>query len=277
MAVAASAIVGVWGLILDRRRRDPPRPFWAGVAVASALMLAQVGLGVALTASRTLAPGDQHVFYGIVIAFVFAFAYIYRIQLARRPALAYGTMGGEGQPQTQAALITRIVDFGYDVQQAIEAPRWLMGRTWGTASSALSLEARIPEEAARELALRGHPVQIVGAWDGTLGHAQAIRIDAETGFLEGGADPRGAHAGVRQCRRTALGLLLRVHLIRECAELQRPAGDFKLLRRPRFERFILALAVRQRQVGACLRPLAHLLLGDGGIKVGVGLGLALKS
>ncbi len=92
VAVAASAIVGVWGLILDRRRRDPPRPFWAGVAVASALMLAQVGLGVALTASRTLAPGDQHVFYGIVIAFVFAFAYIYRIQLARRPALAYGLL-----------------------------------------------------------------------------------------------------------------------------------------------------------------------------------------
>jgi gamma-glutamyltranspeptidase len=33
--------------------------------------------------------------------------------------------------QSQAALVTRIVDFGYDVQQAIEAPRWLMGRTWG--------------------------------------------------------------------------------------------------------------------------------------------------
>lgn len=113
-----------------------------------------------------------------------------------RPALAYGTMGGEGQPQTQAALITRIVDFGYDVQQAIEAPRWLMGRTWGTASSALSLEARIPDETTRELTLRGHPVQIVGAWNGTLGHAQAIRIDPDTGFLEGGADPRGDGAAL---------------------------------------------------------------------------------
>ncbi len=108
-----------------------------------------------------------------------------------RPVLAYGTMGGEGQPQTQAAMLTRLIDFGYDVQQAIEAPRWLMGRTWGTASSSLSLEARIPDEVVRELARRGHPVNVVGAWDGTLGHAQAIRIDRENGLFEGGADPRG--------------------------------------------------------------------------------------
>lgn len=105
--------------------------------------------------------------------------------------MAYGTMGGEGQPQTQAALLTRILDYGYDVQQAIEAPRWLMGRTWGTETRNLTLESRISDEVARELTLRGQPVQMVGAWDGTLGHAQAIRIDPETGFYEGGADPRG--------------------------------------------------------------------------------------
>jgi gamma-glutamyltranspeptidase/glutathione hydrolase len=113
-----------------------------------------------------------------------------------KPALAYGTMGGEGQPQTQAAMVTRMIDFGYDVQQAIEAPRWLMGRTWGTATSNLSLESRIPDGVARELTLRGQPVQIVGPWSGTLGHAQAIRLDTETGFMEGGADPRGDGAAL---------------------------------------------------------------------------------
>lgn len=112
------------------------------------------------------------------------------------PVLAYGTMGGEGQPQTQAAMVTRMVDFGYDVQQAIEAPRWLMGRTWGTATSNLTLESRIPDGVARELTRLGHPVQIVGPWSGTLGHAQAIRIDRETGFMEGGADPRGDGAAL---------------------------------------------------------------------------------
>jgi gamma-glutamyltranspeptidase/glutathione hydrolase len=112
------------------------------------------------------------------------------------PVLAYGTMGGEGQPQTQAAMLTRLVDFGYDVQQAIEAPRWLMGRTWGMESRDLWLESRISDETARELRLRGQPVKMVGQWDGTLGHAQAIRIDRKSGLFEGGADPRGDGAAM---------------------------------------------------------------------------------
>jgi oxamate amidohydrolase len=107
------------------------------------------------------------------------------------PYLVFGTMGGEGQPQTHAALISRIVDFGYDVQQAIEAPRWLMGRTWGTESQDLSLEGRISDEVMRELELRGQPVMPLEDWNDNMGHAQAIRIDGENGWLEGGADPRG--------------------------------------------------------------------------------------
>ena len=108
-----------------------------------------------------------------------------------RPYLVYGTMGGEGQPQTHAALVSRLVDFGYDVQQAIEAPRWLMGRTWGAASQDLWLEGRISDEVARELKRRGQPVQLMTDWNDNMGHAHAIRIDPEHGFLEGGADPRG--------------------------------------------------------------------------------------
>lgn len=107
------------------------------------------------------------------------------------PHLVYGSMGGEGQPQTHVAMVTRLVDFGYDVQQAIEAPRWLMGRTWGTRSRDLSLEGRISDEVIRELELRGQPVKVLSNWDDNMGHAQAIRLDREHGFLEGGADPRG--------------------------------------------------------------------------------------
>jgi gamma-glutamyltranspeptidase/glutathione hydrolase len=106
-------------------------------------------------------------------------------------SLVYGTMGGEGQPQTQAALVSRIVDFGYDVQTAIEAPRWLYGRTWGMATRDLYLESRIPPSTVQELARRGHPVRVVAPWDALLGHAQAIRIDPATGIRQGGADPRG--------------------------------------------------------------------------------------
>lgn len=107
------------------------------------------------------------------------------------PSVAFGTMGGEGQPQTHAALVTRLVDFGYDVQQAIEAPRWLMGRTWGTQSQDLSLEGRVPDGVMDELERLGQPVKPLQDWNDNMGHAQAIRIDATTGMLEGGADPRG--------------------------------------------------------------------------------------
>ncbi|MGO1118187.1 gamma-glutamyltransferase [Rhodovibrionaceae bacterium A322] len=112
------------------------------------------------------------------------------------PYLVYGSMGGEGQPQTHAALVSRIVDFGYDVQQAIESPRWLMGRTWGTSVSDLSIEARVGAQVARELLHRGQPVKIQFDYNDNLGHAQAIRINRETGFLEGGADPRGDGAAI---------------------------------------------------------------------------------
>jgi oxamate amidohydrolase len=111
------------------------------------------------------------------------------------PWLVYGTMGGEGQPQTQAALVTRLVDFGYDVQQAIEAPRWLFGRTWGNESRSLSLEGRIPDGVATALQARGQSVSMVRDVDDTMGHAAAIAI-RENGTLEGGADPRGDGAAI---------------------------------------------------------------------------------
>jgi gamma-glutamyltranspeptidase/glutathione hydrolase len=113
-----------------------------------------------------------------------------------QPYLALGSMGGEGQPQVQAALMTRIVDFGYDVQQAIEAPRWLMGRTWGTRTRNLSLEGRISDQVVRELKRRGQPVQMVTDWNDNLGHASAIRVNRDQGLFEGGADPRGDGAAL---------------------------------------------------------------------------------
>lgn len=108
-----------------------------------------------------------------------------------RPELVYGTMGGEGQPQTQAAVASRILDFDMDVQAAIDAPRWLYGRTWGEPISSLAIESRAGEEVIAELRRRGHALEVIDAWDERVGHAQAIRIDPDTGMRYGGADPRG--------------------------------------------------------------------------------------
>src|SRR5262249_22977678 len=105
-------------------------------------------------------------------------------------------MGGEGQPQSQAAIATRLIDFGYDVQQAIEAPRWLMGRTWGTRSRNMSLEGRIPDTVVRELKRRGQAILMVNVRIVHMALAHARRVDREQGLLEGGADPRGDGAAI---------------------------------------------------------------------------------
>lgn len=108
-----------------------------------------------------------------------------------KPYLVYGTMGGEGQPQTQAAIVTRIVDFGMTPQDAINAPRWLHGRTWGASSNNLKVEGRIPNDVIHSLKLRGHDVQIVDDYTDTMGHAGAILIDTNHHRLMGATDPRG--------------------------------------------------------------------------------------
>jgi gamma-glutamyltranspeptidase/glutathione hydrolase len=107
-----------------------------------------------------------------------------------RPRLVYGTMGGEGQPQTQAAILTRRLFRRLGTQAAVEAPRWLYGRTWGTATRALSLEGRYPAELARELAGRGHEVAMGEGWDDLFGHAHAIWVAPEGAGFAGGSDPR---------------------------------------------------------------------------------------
>ena len=113
-----------------------------------------------------------------------------------RPHLVYGTMGGEGQPQTQAALLTRILHRGFGPQAAVEAPRWLLGRTWGEETKALRLEARFEPGVIASLEARGHEVRLVEAWSDLMGHAHVIRLDGDG--LAGGSDPRadGAALGV---------------------------------------------------------------------------------
>jgi oxamate amidohydrolase len=113
-----------------------------------------------------------------------------------RPRFVYGTMGGDGQPQTQAALVTRVIDRGLGPQAAVEAPRWLFGRTWGDVSRALRLEDRFGPEVAEALRRRGHDVQVVEGWSDLMGHAQMIRLDPDG--LVGASDPRadGAALGV---------------------------------------------------------------------------------
>lgn len=103
--------------------------------------------------------------------------------------MAYGTMGGEGQPQTQAAVFTRYARFGMPLQQAVTAPRWLLGRAWGDQSTTLKLEDRFDPALYAELHAAGHSVELVAPFDIRMGHAGAIVRHAD-GALEGASDPR---------------------------------------------------------------------------------------
>ncbi|AZN38245.1 gamma-glutamyltransferase [Paenibacillus albus] len=112
-----------------------------------------------------------------------------------KPAILYGTQGGEGQPQTQTAILTRMIDYGMNPQNAIEQPRFVWGRTWGEASQALRLESRIDPAVVKRLGEAGHDVRVVGSFDQAMGHAGAIRMTDE-GFLQGGTDPRSDGAAI---------------------------------------------------------------------------------
>ena len=103
--------------------------------------------------------------------------------------MAYGTMGGEGQPQTQAAVFTRYARFGQDLQEAISAPRWLLGRTVGEESSTLKIEDRFAPEVLSALIAAGHDLEVVAPFAGMTGHAGAL-VRKPDGELEGATDPR---------------------------------------------------------------------------------------
>jgi gamma-glutamyltranspeptidase len=103
--------------------------------------------------------------------------------------MVYGTMGGDGQPQTQAAIFSRYAGFGANLQEAVTAPRWLLGRTWGEVSTTLKLESRIDPRTVAALRQAGHDVEMLPAFTSTMGHAGAI-VRHPNGLLEGATDPR---------------------------------------------------------------------------------------
>jgi oxamate amidohydrolase len=103
--------------------------------------------------------------------------------------MVYGTMGGDGQPQTQATVFNRVQRFGLGPQAAIEMPRWLLGRTWGMASDSLKLESRFPDSTFEALRRMGHEVERLDEWDESVGHA-GVLLRHPDGLLVGGFDPR---------------------------------------------------------------------------------------
>jgi gamma-glutamyltranspeptidase/glutathione hydrolase len=108
-----------------------------------------------------------------------------------------GCMGADGQPQIHAQAYVAMIDHGRDIQQAVEAPRWLSGRfALGEARDTLHIESRFPPETIDELARRGHLLDRWGPWNELAGHAHGIVIDPASGERQGGSDPRSDGAAI---------------------------------------------------------------------------------
>jgi gamma-glutamyltranspeptidase/glutathione hydrolase len=111
-----------------------------------------------------------------------------------KPYLVTGSPGGDDQVMRTLQTLVNVVDFGMDIQQAIEAPRW-SSRSFPASPfphtmypGDLSVEARIPEATRQVLLARGHKLHVTRPW--SLGSSAGIMLDPQTGVLSAGADPR---------------------------------------------------------------------------------------
>lgn len=98
-----------------------------------------------------------------------------------RVTVSFGVMGGGYQPNGHARFMSNMIDFGMDLQSAIDAPRSFH---W---DGMMKVENGYSDKVLQELNELGHPAV---RSDGPIGGAQAIRIDHERGVLEGASDPR---------------------------------------------------------------------------------------
>ncbi|WP_033295887.1 gamma-glutamyltransferase family protein [Amycolatopsis jejuensis] len=105
-----------------------------------------------------------------------------------RPWLVFGTMGGEGQPQTNVQVLLRVLA-GAGPAEAVAAPRVLSGQILpGDADDQVHVEEDLGEDVIAGLRRLGHPVKVVRKHDELMGHAHAILVDRDR--VSAGADPR---------------------------------------------------------------------------------------
>jgi gamma-glutamyltranspeptidase / glutathione hydrolase len=116
------------------------------------------------------------------------------------PYLAFGTPGGDQQDQWTLQFFLNVVDFGMDLQEAIEAPKFSTLHFPSTFyphdnyPGVLRVEDRVAPDVRDALAARGHKVEVRPPW--SEGRVLAVQINTKTGVLAGGADPRGQAAPV---------------------------------------------------------------------------------
>ena len=99
---------------------------------------------------------------------------------------ALGTPGSWGIQQTTTQFMTNFLDYGMNIQAAIEAPRFRFGEP----GKQIRIEARVPADVRSQLTAKGHDLDVLPDVSPIVGGAQGIAVDPESGAFMGGADPR---------------------------------------------------------------------------------------
>ena len=110
--------------------------------------------------------------------------------------LVCGTPGADTQVQSNMQVLSHVLDFGMNVAEAVEAPRWKNNQSPTESNiphvckDELLMEGRYSAEVQSELERRGHALNVLGPWEGVVGREVMIQVDPNTGTLQGAADPR---------------------------------------------------------------------------------------
>jgi len=107
--------------------------------------------------------------------------------------VGFGIMGGANQPLAHAQFVSNVVDYGMNLQQAMEAPRFFKG---SAAGCEVSIESRIPIRTIRGLSEMGHVIVERPEYAQEMGRGQAILHDSNTGTNYAASDPRADGAAV---------------------------------------------------------------------------------
>jgi gamma-glutamyltranspeptidase/glutathione hydrolase len=109
--------------------------------------------------------------------------------------IGFGIMGGWNQSQAHAQFVSNVVDFGMNVQSALEAARFTKGTFEGCD---VSMESRIPESVRDDLTKRGHVIKTLGVYSTSMGQGEAVMRDKKRGVNFAGSDPRSDGAAIPQ-------------------------------------------------------------------------------
>jgi len=108
--------------------------------------------------------------------------------------IGFGIMGGSNQAMAHAQFVSNVVDYGMNVQQAMETARF---RKTGAPGCDVRVEGRVPAAVVQELKKRGHEVQLLAPYDAAVtGRGQAILYNSTTKTKFGASDPRADGAAV---------------------------------------------------------------------------------